>query len=87
MREINVGDLVMVVKALPCCGWTGGIGDMFYVAEIFLTDGQCDKCGNITEEACANPAIDENGYPLTVLKKIPPLTEPESITTDEGITA
>ena len=80
-RPIQVGDMVMVVRGVTCCGsLTGSEGKIFAVTSIFTdTKGYiCDFCEAKNEQYAARGlpgtprAID-----LDRLKRIPPLSELE----------
>ena len=45
MSEIKAGDLVIIVKPEPCCGYSGSIGKIFTVKKIELCKLLCTKCG------------------------------------------
>lgn len=40
------GDLVMVVKAAPCCGDVSAVGKVFIVSGLALTANACQACFN-----------------------------------------
>lgn len=91
MSEIKVGDLVMVVRA-HC---TEQIGKIATVTEISGGKWTC-LCGEVkSEELTArlpNIALRQNfhmsgWYPLSWLRKIEPLSEPETTETREEIEA
>lgn len=44
MSGIKAGDLVMVVKALPCCGDVSRIGRTYQVREVVRLMGACPVC-------------------------------------------
>lgn len=75
-RPIQVGDLVQVIKPCRHCGDTRGMG-YFYRVEVVEWSGAApsDCCRNTDNEICAFPPYPELGYPLYVLKRIPPPEE------------
>lgn len=78
--EIKPGDLVMVVKPMPCCGNTKTNGYMFHVQKIISDRGYCVHC-NAKFEIQDHVHIGEGMHVLKFrLKKIPPLSELESQT-------
>jgi hypothetical protein len=83
---ISVGDLVVVVKAAPCCGYNGGVGKIStYIGTDDLSI-RCKNCGLISNSKSTNLS---NGYSYEFyrLKKIPPLTELETTEIKEDIPA
>jgi hypothetical protein len=92
--NIKVGDLVMVVRGMPCCGaLTGAEGHVFTVTAIrgCLTNTR-NRCNECKDNTVANDAA-ANGHPtrppiqLSRLKVIPPLENLEHTTTKEEVTA
>lgn len=77
MNDIQVGDLVMVVKPKICCGLSGGIGKIFRVSG-FFPHSRCGSCGKTIEQKFALLNGEFSGAFVVRLKKIPPLTELES---------
>lgn len=78
-EEIGVGDLVMIVKPLPCCGYSGSLGNIFKVLGVpFKPFTRCLHCGHIKS---SDDEFDLGGGFVSAhrLKKIPPLSEDESI--------
>lgn len=84
-EPISKGDLVLVVGPLPCCGIAADIGRVFVAASgEHRTSGQCALCSRVTDDALVVDHPLGGCYPRSVLKRIPPLSEPETIdTTDE----
>lgn len=83
-ERIEVGDLVAIVR-VPSCGCTASLGKIFIVERISYERGCCAVCG-----------FDREGYAawhgdlcteVYLLRRIPPLTEPERTTTTEELTA
>ena len=84
-RPIQVGDLVQVVRGMPCCGAVTPMqGHIFKVTGFKETKGKCKNCS-----ARANGWMSAKGgmFPIDVprLKRIPPLSELEGQRTEEGI--
>lgn len=77
---IRVGDLVMVVKPLPCCGSPIMLGEIFTIAKVtreFL-DGTCNYCGYWCHETVDAAKSETRDFVFTNrLKKIPPLSPEE----------
>ena len=88
-NDIKPGDLVMVVKPLPCgCkGSRQSIGRVFVVARLSTEKSYCAYCkepfGVITK---ANTADGVN-YRLTRLIKIDPPKQPETVERHDEVTA
>jgi hypothetical protein len=85
-NSISVGDLVMVVRGHSC--HVENMGGVPYVVVDFKNPigggWTCPKCGMVSagpDEPCAmgNMFGRRSGAPISWLKKIPPLSEPESI--------
>ena len=87
-EPIRVGDLVQVVRPIPCCGNLGAsFGAIFRVTKIkcapFTYCGECKKC--IDNVVCV-----EGWHALVTasrVKRIPPLSELESEQRKEELTA
>lgn len=81
--EISVGDLVVVVRGNPCCGAFGKKmrpGAIFRVSEIVSMFGyKCIKCNTDFSPNEIGATSAYVGGPVYCLKKIPPLSEDESI--------
>ncbi len=77
MSNIQKGDLVMVVKSMPCCGSPDFIGAIRTVEGFYSGSSTCIRCGDIKD---SNMADLGDGYmELELLKKIPPLEETDDI--------
>lgn len=85
-EPIKVRDLVWVAYGVPCCGHlTGAEGMYFVVSHIIHCPGErCNFCGSIRPPLTAfgRPGL-VKGFDLPRLKKLPPLTEPETVTQRE----
>lgn len=85
-KPISVGDMVMTIKLKPCCG-NGQLGVVFIVQEIREYKAcLCLHCRAVNKDTYA---LDEFGasYRLSRLKRIPPLTELDSIKKEESVPA
>lgn len=88
MREpIKVGDLVMVVKPTPCCRGGNALGFLFRVDYIASGPQRCVSCGWRGESTDAWFDGSDTSWPLSVLKRIPPLDELEGVDEREELTA
>jgi phage FluMu protein Com len=89
-EPIKVGDLVMVVRwPHPCFGKGSRL---VFTVEGFYKNVICPRCKTIIREYCATYSIAswDGGFraiPISWLKRIDPLAEPERITTDDEVTA
>lgn len=85
-QDIKPGDTVMVVRGLRCCGNDGGhLGLTYVVSGVEMADATCAACGAPILEDVAFRASDEKGALVSMLKKLPPLTEDESNETRQDI--
>jgi len=77
MSDIKAGDLVMVIKAQPCCGEAKDIGLVFRVSSVERFQNICLSCNHIDlfVLACPNQT---GGFPIKRLLKIDPPALPES---------
>lgn len=90
-KEIRAGDLVMVVKAAPCCGAHGKLtGLVFTVESLGVADFECDcSPGKLTEAPYA--AFKRAGkrklryVELSRLIRIDPPALPESVETEREV--
>jgi hypothetical protein len=88
---IKAGDVVMVARMPHKCGeYT--LGHIFTVTAVFPMQWmRCPKCGveSIVRDDAAEgyDAIKGGGFPVSWLRKIDPLREPEAIPRPEEITA
>lgn len=84
---IKAGDWVVVVKPTMCCGNTTAIGWVFEVAEVALQKGMfCTHCNHRGEwDAARNDRWD--GFELSRLKRIPPLSELDDVNLQEEVHA
>lgn len=86
-KPISVGDLVVVVKPLYCCGADHGVGFHFVVRDIH--PGQlayCQKCGKEDQLGDYADSGEAGWCDLSRLKRIPPLEELEGEKRDEKLT-
>lgn len=88
MSEIKVGDMVMVVRGMPCCGATGRhMGHTFVVSAVKPQDvGNCSYCGHFFE--IVPTARDESFKPCPIyrLKRIDPPALDETLETSREVT-
>lgn len=77
-QNIKVGDLVMVVRS-SCEHEERFLGSVFVVPKLIYDCSTCRTCGhyNDTQWHAASPDDLSTGYPITHLKRIPPLSELE----------
>jgi len=82
MSDIKVGDLVMVVRGMTCCGAiTGSEGAVFQVTELAPTVGKCLVCRSSHSPGTAHSKEVPAGIDLDRLRKIEPLSREDSIET------
>lgn len=86
MSAIKAGDLVVVIRARPCCGVGNHVGRPYRVVALDRYVGQCSECGAPVDYTRARSPVDV-GYNVARLQKIGPLTEPESVERDTEVTA
>jgi hypothetical protein len=86
-KPISVGDLVMVIRGMLCCGGGSHIGEMFVVRDIYqYAGGHCELCkAPQSSGLAAAPDHTSGGQALFRLKRIPPLEELEGEKRDEKI--
>ena len=87
-ERIAPGDLVVVVKPVPCCGHSGSVGETFRVKELAHVRWHCVRCGKVHDASLVARRV---GHPwvylLARLKRIPPLDELERNEIVEELTA
>lgn len=86
MSEIKAGDVVVIVKPTPCCGYTGQIGVVFTVKWLAYVAGICNTCGSGLIGTFVFE-VEDGGAPRALVRKIEPLEDPEAIETDLEVTA
>jgi hypothetical protein len=76
---IKEGDLVVVVKPMPCCGGTRMLGYTFMAGRIRLSSENafCGTCKHVDGSKLVTEIPDGRVIRLSLLKKIPPLSELE----------
>lgn len=85
-NEIRVGDLVMVVRPMPCCGDARDVGICFRVEEITKAyDGWCVNCGSGHPNDCATDPTTTYEHPIKTLKKINPPAQGDEVSTREPL--
>jgi hypothetical protein len=85
---IKVGDLVMVVRPLTCCGeGLEDIGNVFKVVDLWSSQSVCAECGKVDPDICAMHivAYGKAGFPFNRLIKIDPPANSESTKYDQEI--
>jgi hypothetical protein len=85
-ERIEVGDLVMVVR--PGCT-TKNLGRIFRVEKFIPAPHNCRTCGRIHGSglfAKGSSLVDGTGIMTSRLRRIPPLTEPETTTETDKVT-
>jgi hypothetical protein len=86
MSDIKAGDLVMIVRNAPC-GCTKSLGQVFNVKEVYSFMTACVICGHIEGVRDLAEHPDGDVVQLYRLKKIDPPALPETIETQDEITA
>jgi hypothetical protein len=86
MSGIKAGDLVMVVRPMPCCGNARSIGKVFEVRRVTRDLARCPHCKTEFEETYAN-AVNGRGWEVPRLIRIDPPALPESIDAEREVTA
>jgi len=84
MENIKVGDLVMVIKPIPCCGYDKRIGMISTVEQIVERGMYCTICGH-NFGTSTHTIVNGIGFSFDRLKKIPPLEEQDKIETKEEL--
>lgn len=77
---ISVGDVVMVVKPMPCCGDVGDIGYIFKVSEARNDPARCMACRrwDVGLDVLDGSGI---GFPISVVRKLNP--EKDNVDSDK----
>ena len=80
------GDLVMVVKPMPCCGDTSDIGRVESVEEMAAGNKfECRKCLKDLDDYCVALFSGDDGMPTCTLIKIDPPADQDQETTDREL--
>lgn len=79
-NDIKAGDLVMVVKPTRCCESSHAIGKVFLVTSVGIETCNCLICGKEERMVVALVSTGLRGD-ITRLKKIPPLSDLEDVST------
>ena len=88
MSNIKIGDMVMVVRACPYCGDIQDIGEIDTVVEVVMSDDPMDCCDDETLSLTAFMEKDPDfGWPVQILKRIPPLGELDAVKDRDEVTA
>lgn len=88
-KQIQVGDLVMVVRNKSCCGIGDDIGHVFRVTGYFHGT-RCAVCGDVRREPSVTIETqhgDWRGKPISRLKRIDPDNLQDDVPTKEGLHA
>lgn len=81
-NDIKAGDLVMVVKPTFCCGSGESLGNFYTVTGSPLYSlSRCAVCGFVTSTLNEVQLDDDEVCEVSRLKKIPPLSDLEDVTT------
>jgi len=75
----------MVVRPMPCCGETNGLGHTFVAAEVEQGQGGCMHCWSHLDGYAVSDG--QRMWFAPRLIRIDPLSEPESVTQEEGVGA
>ncbi|MCR4299635.1 MAG: hypothetical protein NUV75_12975 [Gallionella sp.] len=88
-RPIGKGDLAMVIRTQPCCGWESPLGFTFTVQAIrFDPNAICGHCKKSYQATIAfDGAILKGGFDVKRLKRIDPGNISEDVPTKEELTA
>ncbi len=87
-EQIQAGDMVIVVRGCPCCGKRGEVGHIYRVDHLYVSSNLGSNCCNGRIGATvAAPSSYDTGWDITLLKKIPPLSELGDVEHNEEITA
>ena len=91
-NDIKAGDLVMVVKPMPCCGNLSWLGRIFKAGLVESCRYECEACGRRSIEVTAEcggvaPGGEVYSVEISRLMKIDPPAQPESTETRKEITA
>ena len=85
-KPISVGDLVQVVKPMPCCGAAASVGWMFTVLKIrHSPSSHCTHCGKNCEPSMVVDVGLEWVFDIPRLKRIPPANELEGVRDASGL--
>jgi len=87
MRPIQAGDLVVVTRAISCCGDKRTMGKIFRVAKVDEGFGTCGICGKNAITIDALDEVDDVYFPTFMLTRIDPLPADETQDNHESLTA
>lgn len=71
---IKVGDVVMVVRVMSCCGAAESLGRTFRVEAIRETLGRCVHCGHLAGAQLVADGYPFHPYQVHRLKRLQPPT-------------
>lgn len=77
-EQIKKGDLVVIVKPTPCCGYDGRMGRVFQVHDVKDRMAKCTNCNQILLTTARAFALHGGTYALSRLKKLNPPADEES---------
>ncbi len=89
-KPIQKGDLVMVIRALPCCGQMYRAGFTYIVQSVFRSTRHRCICGafsDVTVASCDDGLPWPRGFPISILKRLDPGNLSEDVPTDEKVSA
>jgi hypothetical protein len=81
-KPISVGDLVVLYKPCPGCGLAIDLGTVFRVVCISSSHGLGTNCCGAEKGAqilANNEPVKHSGWPMSRLKRIPPLEELDEV--------
>lgn len=82
--DIKAGDLVMVVRPVPCCGDYSAVGQIYMVGLVRLGSFRCE-CGAEPDDLLAAFDVENKlAFEITRLIRIDPLSEPDTVV-DEAV--
>jgi hypothetical protein len=95
IEPIQAGDLVQVIRPVPCCGSLVGLGVIYTTIWVGMARQQCECCGELLDTILIGAYVTEHpelglrvhGHMVERVKKIPPFPELADERHDEEITA
>ncbi len=89
MSAIKAGDLVMVVRGVVCCGTSTKMNGVPFVVAKVETRGPycCKKCGHEYAQVTSAYSVDGCNVDVRRLIRIDPPALPESVDTEQEVTA
>ncbi len=85
--DIEVGDLVIIVKPKQCCGDAQGLGKIFRVIKIKhqAAGARCVRCKSVRPSMTIAMRGVKHGAEMSRIKKLPDLSEPVSTDTPAAV--